>query len=324
MNLLLIITARCNASCGHCSQSYGPHRAEALGRDEIFRLMDEAATIDDGARLEFDITGGEPFVDFERLVDVVRHGGELGADVSCTTNGYWARNPAIALVRLAVLRSAGLRRLAVSVSRYHQQFVPLERAHCALEAASQLGMRTELKGALTNSDLRAGQINEWRAAGLHADFINMFPVLPHMREGERLPVEEFYRIAGIPSDRCPGATVTIDFDGRAMSCCAPRSNDDFLTIGDAHTMSLAEIRRNFRERAQQRLLRDEGPVCFARAAMQSGVGHLLRDAYAGPCDLCLHIRTEPSLRRVADALAASFENSKQEQPGEGHVKDVTG
>jgi MoaA/NifB/PqqE/SkfB family radical SAM enzyme len=324
VNLLLIITARCNASCAHCSQSYGPDRAEALDRDDIFRLMDEAAEIDDGKPLEFDITGGEPFMDFDLLVEVIRHGAELGGDVSCTSNGYWARSPAIALAKLAMLRRAGLRRLAVSVSRFHQEFVPLERARCALEAAVRLGLHTELKGALTNTDLKAGSIEQWKSAGLRASFINMFPVLPELREGERLADEDYYRVPGLPADRCPGAIVAIDFNGRAMSCCAPKSNDDFLSIGNAHTMSLADIHRNFHERGQQRVLHEHGPARFARAAIDAGLGHLLRDSYAGPCDLCLHIRTEPSLRKVANALATSIEKPKQKRRGEKHVKNIPG
>jgi len=40
--------------------------------------MNEAAAIEDQEPLCFDITGGEPFLNFEMLVAVVAHGATLG------------------------------------------------------------------------------------------------------------------------------------------------------------------------------------------------------------------------------------------------------
>ena len=299
MNLLLTLTARCNASCAHCSESFGPYRTEALRKDEICRLMSEAATIDDGRPLQFDLTGGEPFLDFELLTEVVAFGAQLGGSVSCVTNAYWARTSEIALSRLATLQQAGLDLLAVSVSRFHQQFVPVQRVQFVLAAAAELAIDVELKGAVTRADLAAGgTLQEWQRT-LDADLINIFPVLPKLRDGACLPEEEYCRQAGLPLHRCPGAAVRIDHDGVATSCCAPGANDPFLAIGNARYMHLREIQQNFSRGARQQILREIGPIHFARGAIAAGLGDRLRDAYAGPCDLCLHVRSDPQLLSVA-------------------------
>jgi hypothetical protein len=304
MNLTLVLHARCNASCTHCSRSYGPHRTEALDRADLLRLMDEAAAIDDGQPLQFDLTGGEPFLRFELLTEIVAHGARLGGGVSCVTNAYWARSPQLARERLDILRAAGLTGLGVSVSRFHQQFVPLQRVRWTLEAAASLGLRTELKGAITQQDLVPdGTLDGWKSA-LDADHINIFPVLAQLRQGATLPDEDYYREPGLPEEQCPGAGVCIEFDGVATSCVAPSMDDGFLIIGNAHSMTLAEIHKSFRTQGRQRILREAGPVAFARGAVRAGVGHYLRDSYAGPCDLCMHIRTQPQLRRVAEEMSA--------------------
>lgn len=309
MNLLLMLLARCNASCGHCSEDHGPYRTEALRKDDIVRLMDEAAAIDDGEPLQFDLTGGEPFLDFELLTAIVAHGSRLGGTVSCVTNAFWARTPAITHSKLATLREAGLTGLAVSVSRFHQQFVPLQRARHALAIAAELGIETELKGAVTLRDLDVdGVRSEWQQT-LSADLINIFPVLSQLRPGVTLPEDEYYREEGLPHHPCPGSAVRVDFNGTATSCCAPGSNESFLVIGDAHSMSLREIHRNFKERVKQKLLREVGPIHFARGAVAAGLGHHLRPRYAGPCDLCLHIRTDPELRRVAEQMCTAEEET---------------
>jgi hypothetical protein len=304
MRLGLVITAQCNAACGHCSKSYGPDRTEALSQGEIIRLMDEAAAIDDGQPLCFDITGGEPFLKFDRLVAIVKHGGSLGAEISCMTNAFWARNDEIATSKLTVLKESGLTSLGVSASRFHQQFVPLHRVQRALKTAMQLDILTELKAAVTLRDLTPhGAVSSWKGE-ISAEWINMFPVLPHLRDGWALPEEEFYREPGLPDHKCPGDAVCVDFNGIARSCCSLGTENTFLQIGDTRQSPLKDIHWTFDHAGKQRILREDGPIGFARGAIAAGVGHRLRTSYAGPCDLCMHIRADSQLRRVAEEMSS--------------------
>jgi hypothetical protein len=305
MRLGIVLTARCNASCAHCSKSYSPYRTEHLSLETIFRLMNEAADVDDGEPLSFELTGGEPFLEFESLVKVVSHGGRLGATVSCVTNAFWAVDDERAQAKLSLLYDCGLTALAVSVSRFHVEFVPLHRARRALAVASALGIRTTLKGAVLRRDLAPGGIlSEWNDT-LDAERITIFPVLPYLREAEVLADEEYYRDRGLPIQRCPGDAVCVDFDGVARSCCTLGADDPFLVIGDAHRTPLKQIHDNLKRAGKQRILRESGPIEFARGAIAAGIGHRLRKAYAGPCDLCLHIQADPELRQVAEAMASA-------------------
>lgn len=305
MRLGIVLTARCNASCAHCSKSYGPYRSEHLSLETIFRLMNEAAAIDDGEPLSFELTGGEPFLDFDSLVKVVSHAGALGATVSCVTNAFWAVDEERTKAKLSVLYDSGLTALAVSVSRFHLEFVPLHRAKRALTIASAIGIRTTLKGAVTQRDLApGGMLSSWKDT-LDAERITIFPVLPYLREAQALADEEYYRDRGLPIQRCPGDAVCVDFDGVARSCCTLVADDPFLVIGDTRQMPLKQIHDNLKRAGKQRILRESGPIEFARGAIAAGIGHRLRKAYAGPCDLCLHIQADPDLRQVAEAMASA-------------------
>jgi len=305
MILGFVIGAQCNATCEHCGKGYGPTRREALSTDRIVRLMSEAALIADGEPLCFAITGGEPFVRFESLVEIVTHAARLGAEVTCVTNAFWATTDELTVAKLAILRDSGLTELAISVSRFHQRFVPLRRVRRALETAVALGIATTLKGAVTKPDLQpGGELAEWKEH-LDADEIEIFPVLPYVREGVALPEDVYYRVPGLPENRCPSEILNVDFNGVARSCCSPGRDDTFLGLGHIDSTPLAEINRRFLQQRKQQILREIGPIAFARAAIAAGLGHHLRDAYAGPCDLCLHVRTDPALRRVADELSAT-------------------
>jgi hypothetical protein len=312
MHIAIVLTSRCTAKCGHCSTSCGPQRTESLAPAEVQRIMEEAARIDDGERLHFDITGGEPFMDFEQLCATIACAHRLGAGVSCVTNAFWARTDAIALEKLRTLRELGLQLLAVSVSRFHEQFVPLASVGRALRAASQLGIETELKGAVINSDLVAdGRVTQWREL-FEADQISIFPIIPHLRAGfPALPESEYYREPGLPTGKCPSEIITVQEDGAALSCCGQSPQTGLLRIGDTRSEPLAVIHERFRHARRQRVLRHCGPIAFARRAIDAGHGHLLRDAYAGPCDLCLHIGSDPELRRFADELSAPGETVRK-------------
>jgi hypothetical protein len=320
MRLGFVLTARCNAACTHCSKSFGPARTEELSLDDVFRLMNEAAVIEDHEPLCFDITGGEPFLNFEMLVAIVDHGATLGAQsISCVTNAFWARSDEIATGKLTRLKNGGLTLLGVSVSRFLQQFVPLHRPQRALKIAMELGISTELKAAVTHVDLEPhGLVSKWKKR-LDAEWVNVFPVLPHLRDGATLPEDEYYRELGLPAHKCPGEVVAVDYHGIARSCCSLGEEENFLVVGDANTTSLKQIYSTFQRAAKQKILRDTGPIAFAQGAIRAGFEHRLRKAYAGPCDLCLHIRTDPQLRQVAEEMAAGnhespFQSSPIDRP----------
>jgi MoaA/NifB/PqqE/SkfB family radical SAM enzyme len=155
MYLGLIVTSRCNAACTHCSTSCGPQRTEALPRDRILTLMDEAAASSKASGddwMHFSISGGEPFLDFPLLIEAIAHGHRLGAETSCVSNAYWASSDAKAQGLLEQLKVAGLDLLAVSTSRFHQQFVKRSRVERALRIARDIGLDTQLKFVRTRSD----------------------------------------------------------------------------------------------------------------------------------------------------------------------------
>lgn len=305
-----LVTNRCNAACTHCSASCGPGERAALPTSKLIALMDEAAAIwkregTPGDTLRFSISGGEPFLDFARLVELVRHGSSLGAGISCVTNAYWASSDDKARQKLGELRRAGLSTLAVSTSRFHQQFVNVRRVERAIAIARECGLRTTLKLPLTASDTDAGSLEEW-ASSCGADRHEIFPVLPYLRRGAILPESEYIREQALPRGRCPSASITVDEHGKAYPCCMPGAFVDVLSLGDVRSDTLQQIHDEFYLRPEQQVLRHRGPAHLARAVMAAGEGHRLRARYESACDLCAHIASEPVMAGIARGAARQF------------------
>jgi MoaA/NifB/PqqE/SkfB family radical SAM enzyme len=269
--------------------------------------MKEAAAIKDGVRLQFSITGGEPFLDFPLLLEIVAFGAKLGAGMSCVSNAYWATSDSKARALLGELKSAGLYALGVSTSRFHQQFIKRERVERALQLAKEFGLWTMLKCPLTSADVHEEpSLLAWaRAAGAHA--LEAFPVLPYLRKGAALPDRDYLRKPGIPEGVCPAPVVTIREDGKAYTCCTPGGFEEFLSLGNVFEHSLEGTYRLFHLQGRQRILRFHGPAFFAKALVEKGKGHRLRSAYASVCDLCSHIASDPEMAAAATETAQAYE-----------------
>lgn len=310
MYLALVVTARCNAACTHCSTNCGPQRTESLPREKLLSLMDEAAELSRQTRdewMHFSITGGEPFLDLPLLLEAIAHGHRLGAQMSCVSNAYWASSDAKARSLLARLKQAGLHLLCVSTSRFHQQFVKRTRVERALRIAREIGLKSQLKFVRTRSDPEdESHITEW-AKGAGATLVQVIPLAPTLRADAALPDDEYVRRRHLPQERCPASAISIYETGAAYPCCTPGAVHPFFSLGDAHTSRLSTIRDRFHFGGKHQILRQHGPSYFARAIEKQGHGALLRRAYGNVCDLCTHIAHDPTMARIAEDAARQFE-----------------
>lgn len=267
--------------------------------------MDEAARLTPaGERLSFGLTGGEPFLDLAQLCAVIRHGRELGALMTCVTNAFWASSDERARHVVEQVHEAGLRHLGVSTSRFHQQFVRIERVQRAVAAARCQGLTTQLKIAYLASDQAAGLVERWTQA-VGADELHSFPVVPYLREGASLPEGDYLRTPGLPEGPCPASILTVREDGAAYTCCNPGGTSPLFHIGNVQT-GLGPVLNRYRFEPVLQAVRGAGPAQFARAAIAAGHADRLRSAYADVCDLCGHIASDPVLSAVARDAARDY------------------
>jgi hypothetical protein len=84
------------------------------------------------------LTGGEPFLHFDLLMVGVRTATELGLTCYVETSGSWCLDEALAVDRLATLRSAGLDAVLVSCSPFHAERIPPDRTLRAIRAGLQV------------------------------------------------------------------------------------------------------------------------------------------------------------------------------------------
>lgn len=150
----LITNYYCTSQCRHClyfcSPTWEKHYMDPETATEIIGHLNGL-----GCR-SVHIGGGEPFLDsdgLEKVLQAFRAGG-MGLEY-VETNSSWYRNREQAETTLRRLKKAGLSTILVSVSPFHNEFIPLQKIEGVMSAAAQAGVAVFpwVDGFL--SDLRA-------------------------------------------------------------------------------------------------------------------------------------------------------------------------
>jgi hypothetical protein len=294
----LLLTYWCNARCASCYLCCGPVHAGFMGVDEaltFWRGLIEASP--HGCRIH--LSGGEPFGDWPRLIDLCRRARAegLGPLHKVETNAFWATDERVVRSGLRQLDEAGMQKLVIACDPYHQQFVPLARCRLAARAGEEVlgadrvqvrwrdwlrrGRDTSALDAAARADVFAGYArggrDRWsgRAARQLAGRMQLKPV----REVDDKP--------------CAGALlrsrhVHVDCDGVVMpGTCSG------IVLGQAGSEAIRDIWRRLNADHAQRTvvgtLAATGPKGLLELAESEG--YVQRGGYAGKCHLCWDVRS---------------------------------
>ena len=99
-----------------------------------------------GDNAKVHITGGEPFLYWEHLVEVLEKAKEngFGRVDMIETNGYWATDEKIIKDRLETLDGLSMNRLKISCDPFHQEYVDIEPVSRLAKIAKELLGQTKV------------------------------------------------------------------------------------------------------------------------------------------------------------------------------------
>ncbi len=300
--LSLIYTQKCTAQCDICCLSCGPSQVKKMSLPDALSYVEQAADIPSISKVA--ISGGEPFIYYKEMLQIVEVARRHKLHSSCVTNGYWATSKDVALRKLSELQRAGLFFINVSADTYHLQYVPIKNVKHILAAADELGIDRSIGCVVTKSSQRLHQILELLGdAAFYATLIEV-PCLPVGRAAEKISSSDFFTEAGIPASPCDTLNdLSIDPDGNAYPCCSQAGMTPPLRLGSAKEEPLVVLARHFRGSMVCRLLAQHGPNWFVEPIKKAGLGHKLNPNYVGVCHLCHHVLSDPEMTAIAQEAA---------------------
>ncbi len=145
----LLLSYQCPAECRHCMYACSPRWSGDWISDHdlevcLQRLSNKiipspwgSTSISLNHGLHF--TGGEPFLNFDRLLKAVQIADEL--DIPSTfveTNCFWCRSDRGTREKLSLLKATGLRGILISVNPYYAEYVPFERTERCIQISREV------------------------------------------------------------------------------------------------------------------------------------------------------------------------------------------
>ena len=135
----LITNYFCASSCRHCLYNCSPHWEKSYIRPQT--AEENLDTIRRLGCASVHIGGGEPLLRPDALGAVLQIAAKVGVAVEYVeTNSSWFKDPDSAMATLIKLRKQGLQTLLVSISPFHNEFIPFARIQGVIKAARRAGI----------------------------------------------------------------------------------------------------------------------------------------------------------------------------------------
>ena len=147
----IILSYRCHSGCKHCLYNSGPAWGmEAISSEMLRQALQTTLGWDRPPQIH--LTGGEPFIYFDLLLEGTRIAADLGITVYAETSAMWCTDEEMARGRFAALRDAGMTAVLISCSPFHAEKIPPVRTvravRAALDVFGQHGVIVYLPGFL--------------------------------------------------------------------------------------------------------------------------------------------------------------------------------
>ena len=135
----LITNYACSSRCRHCLYASSPQREkDYIDKETAAGLFRKSKTLGCHA---LHMGGGEPFLNIAQLKEVLQIAGQESMGIQYVeTNSSWYRDHENACGMLADLQGAGLSCLLVSISPFHNEYIPFYKVKGVMAACRETGV----------------------------------------------------------------------------------------------------------------------------------------------------------------------------------------
>lgn len=291
----LMLTYKCNAKCRFCYYNCGPEKGGLMSLETAMNTWQGLADLA-GRDGRVHITGGEPFLYFDRLCEICRQVQKErlpGMDM-VETNAGWAVNDEIVTKRLTELKKLGVTRIKASYDPFHAEFIEAENLHRLIRAGQEIlgpgGIMVRWEKYLQQK-LNIADMSDIEKERYFKKAIEDDPCMFTGRAAEILseltpakPVEQF-RGQNCKVSFLGAAGVHVDPGGNVFS-----GQCSGIITGNTARANLRRIWENFEPETSPivKILYSEGPFGLLYEAVKKG--YHTKSCYVSKCHLCSDLR----------------------------------
>lgn len=298
-SISLLLTYDCNAACEHCYYHSKPGKTGYITPAEA-EIYFDAMIRNWGKITSVKILGGEPFLYYQPLLEIIRLASQREAKVVLLTNGVWGKSEKLADRVAGELKDAGLAIAVIGASGFHSPYVPPEAAVRAAKASIRHGIRVGVANFVLDSldaenryDLESHRIDDMCK---DLDVFASTGELDWMGRASSKLVQLSSAKAEIPTGMCPnpviGKTgertnhahgVAVDPNGWVTVCHG-------IAIGNTRNEPFEQIIRRYNTDTHPivSLIREKGPIGLLD--LPEAANFKLEPIYKSLCHMCFDIR----------------------------------
>lgn len=324
--LSLVFTFKCTARCDICCFNSSPNMYETMPLDEAKDYIKQATKIPEIKNIG--ISGGEPFIFFDALKDIIAYAKESEFETSCMTNCFWAENKDIAFEKLKKLVDSGLDRIGISADEFHQKYVPHERVKNCLYAARKLKIPITLTRVYTkNSKSLKELLAEYNIEEddyVYSKGYSLSGMELHESIGDKIMVMEYPvtpagRALSIPESelplksykdflrfRCPllHEMPVIYPNGDVYGCCTVAGLLNTFYLGNAKEEKLSELLEKGKNNPFFEFIKIWGPAEMVKLLREKKV--FIPEEYTGQCHICKELCDEKNWVFVEEIIREKY------------------
>ena len=283
-----------------CCNYSGPNRTERMKINDALEYIKQAAEIGINAIC---ITGGEPFLYFEDIINIMSFCNNKNIILTCLTNAFWATDNKEAQRIIEKCKESGLSGICISTSDYHQKFVPLDRVKRCIEVSLDNNLKVELRVLIGSNTLKLKQYKEILDISVKNNFsLKEYPI-SRVGRGSIMDISEIINTSIDSNCSSIFKTPVIEPNGDIYACCGIGYKTKPLLVGNLNRQSLSNLLSSMSNNLLYYTISSFGPYSISKMVQENGQELKLDNIHTGICHLCNNLlMDENNLKLVWNML----------------------
>lgn len=273
------ITWDCNARCMHCFQN---HQDDNLSIDKTKELIDFTSSKFNLYSINF--TGGEPFLRYEFLKEIIQFNNSLNLKSRVITNCKWCNSEEIIYERLGELIKNNLDMVTISYDYFHSHFISYRNILMFINACNTIGLKVVIYATLSKSTERKTKtlINDLQSkTKVKVLYRWLVPINSKIKT-------KTVKIEDLP-DCCSAQNIfTIWPSGEILPCCSVGTNAN-LSVGNINYDDIENLIVNRFDNHTLKILEHEGPKGIYHRLPNRMKVAFSKKGYVNCCHLCYEL-----------------------------------
>lgn len=281
--LTLCITTKCNIKCSCCIQDYS---ATTMTAESVYNIINTIHSLKNIQRIN--ITGGEPFLEYELIKKIVLFTNKINIKTSIITNASWCLSYKLTNEKIQFLKNNGLDFIVISYDAYHAQFVEIDKIITLLDVLKENTINTKIYSIISDryeeiTEKLIKKIVNYRNVKIERRWL--IP-LGYAKEEPITYHSNFLKENDFSS--CYQNIGTIYPDGSFFPCCSAGAHPN-LNLGNIFKEPISEILKKNEKLEYINILANEGPIGLLYRLPEHYYRRYKRKKYTSSCHLCYEL-----------------------------------